>query len=409
MRTLIMGLLLLCPFTDSIAQMRALKVGDKLPVIPGFERPAKKLLLLDFWGTGCKSCIEAFPAMEKLQEEFAEEMKILLVNDESVDSTERFFKRRKLRKPNLPILSGLATFDILFPRNYVPWHVWIDSEGIVRYITDGYNATPQNVGEFLAGKPVAMQQLQYGEPVETAVEDNYIFYSKLLRHIPGYSVGHHNSKFGDGKFRFSTSAGRLELLKFAFREQERYDFRAKNTVQLEVADTARYYFPSDKAAWNSWLTANGFSYDLVIPENWKDERYLIAQQEICRGLNVRAFVEKRKVSCYMLIRTQHVPLIELSMKEKILLDDPNPSIKAYEGNLVKHLASKLGHLFSIQQIPEPVIDGTGYTGVLNFKIPFKLMSPLNLPALRQHFQSFGLDLVKTEAYTDVLVVREINK
>src|SRR5687767_12747147 len=97
---LILTTILLCNF-QPIAQTnkratsydekdsRQLKVGDQVPPaffknIPG--NGTSKLIILDMWSTGCSSCMEAFPKMVLLQDQFKKQLQIVLVNPWESDS-----------------------------------------------------------------------------------------------------------------------------------------------------------------------------------------------------------------------------------------------------------------------------------------------------------------------------------
>src|SRR5690606_25869757 len=79
-------------------EIKPLKVGDTIPkelwnmplqvvnhpegkdTITLNDYRDKKLIILDFWATWCKSCIEGFPNLSRLQKEFPEQLDVLLVN-----------------------------------------------------------------------------------------------------------------------------------------------------------------------------------------------------------------------------------------------------------------------------------------------------------------------------------------
>ena len=130
-----------------------LKLGDKMPDIylgEFLEDSTKKmkvsdlkgsLVILDFWETWCSSCIAAMPKMDSLQKEFGNRIKIILVTRNDRAKVSAIFKKGNIRRPDLPLVINDSFLRKLFPYNTVPHHVWIDQNGIVKFITDGYNAT----------------------------------------------------------------------------------------------------------------------------------------------------------------------------------------------------------------------------------------------------------------------------
>ena len=86
------------------------------------------LTILDFWGTGCKGCVRNFPHTDSIQQKFAGQVRFVMINRESKDSTIRFFKKRsKLRFPSLPFITSDKDLNLLFPHRGQPYCVWLDS------------------------------------------------------------------------------------------------------------------------------------------------------------------------------------------------------------------------------------------------------------------------------------------
>lgn len=94
-----------------------------------------KLILLDFWSTWCPSCIRGFPKLEKLQQEFGEKIKIILVNSMQTKDTDDRIKQTLKRYRNnygyeikLDYILFDTLFQAMFPHRILPHFVWIDSQ-----------------------------------------------------------------------------------------------------------------------------------------------------------------------------------------------------------------------------------------------------------------------------------------
>ncbi|MEJ5993262.1 TlpA disulfide reductase family protein [Pedobacter sp. Du54] len=121
-----------------------------------------KLLILDFWNTGCGSCLGSMPKMDSLQRAFKNEIQIILISEqESMAKVEAFLKNFKNDEikaaiANLPMICGDSRWGEFFKHRSVPHHVWI-ADGKVVAITNGYNTNQKNIADHLKGKSVQMQ------------------------------------------------------------------------------------------------------------------------------------------------------------------------------------------------------------------------------------------------------------
>lgn len=165
---------------------KALQIGDTMPDIPlgkvlnnytgktKFSDFRGKLLILDFWNTYCPSCIALFPHMEQLQQEFGDQLQIILVNTDETE--EQIRERQKVAKFHLPHLPSIvadpaftnpalansgddaaywqAPLNQLFPRMANPYHVWIDAKGIIRVRGAAENTYSKKIRDVLDGKEV---------------------------------------------------------------------------------------------------------------------------------------------------------------------------------------------------------------------------------------------------------------
>ncbi|PUV21446.1 TlpA family protein disulfide reductase [Sphingobacterium athyrii] len=138
---------------DGLSDLTALKPGDKIPdavwnqslelnYFNGKKKTIRfsdlkgKLILLDFWSTGCPSCIEGIPDMELIQQRFKDKVKVVMVNSKrNKDTPERINKRFKKYKedfnytPVLPTLLDDTLFTSLLPHNTLPTIGIISAEG----------------------------------------------------------------------------------------------------------------------------------------------------------------------------------------------------------------------------------------------------------------------------------------
>lgn len=80
-----------------------------------------KLIILDFWGTWCSSCLARFPKLKLLQDKYKNELAIIIVNNEPLKKTYGLLSSRLKERAELFYNIVLdTTITALFPHRTVP-------------------------------------------------------------------------------------------------------------------------------------------------------------------------------------------------------------------------------------------------------------------------------------------------
>jgi thiol-disulfide isomerase/thioredoxin len=422
----ILGFLFNVSMQNRLVAQEPLLVGDRfpeleLPLLSGnaassirVPDSSKKLILLDYWATNCASCIASFPQMEKLQEQFKNDIQVILVNPEPVDSTDRFFKnkRRNITRPSLPMVSGSAILNKLVPSDYVPWHVWIDSKGIVKFITEGFNANPENIEIFIRTGNGNMGQLYASaifdkdnieqKALDAALFNRVQFYSYLGR----LQSGHHWDvpRIPHDFAVFSSKGSIARLFEDAFFGEKGLQLIPQGKVILEVQHPERFIPPKDKVASYNWISENCYNYFLTLPAKRSKELFTIARQELNQFFEVSASLQQRAVECYALVESgkgRDFRWNNNSVKSGKVKGSYN-----FSNSSISAMVDLIGSRFYYDHFPEPVINATGYTGNIDVRISRESLIPLNLDLLRKELQEYGLDIIRIFASTEVLVIKE---
>jgi thiol-disulfide isomerase/thioredoxin len=377
-----------------------------------------KLIILDFWGLHCTACIAAFPEMDSLQKIFGNKIQIIMVNKEDEDSTKHFFtKMKNIKMPSLPFVTGDTILSKFFPYLLVPQHVWIDDSGTVRYITNGWNTTAAHIREFLNGKDIKLPlkkdilNFSWDEPFIT-IPDNNIqnkieYYSYMMHAIKGLS-GSYGLDSKDGSLipnhiQFNRVEA-INLFAKAFGEGGKYDFNPRNSIVLEVKDTAMFVAPKNIDAFNKWSEKYSYCYELMVPPSKASLLYKFMQQDLERYFGVKARIEKRKVRCIVIVRTGKKNKIKTKGgKSETYQKDQQ---WYFQNVSINDFILELRVIADNKPCPEPIIDNTDYKGNVDIAMDASLIKNFNIATLRKSLQKFGLD-VKEEIWpTTVLVIKE---
>jgi len=120
-----------------------------------------KWLFMDFWFTGCTTCIKSFPKINDLQRKFKDDIQFLMigVNAEKYGDPENVYKKLA-KKYELELVSA---YDSILQ---VKWDIWsmpyiivVDPKGFVRGLTSGTDFTDQNLMDLIKGNDVVFDDM----------------------------------------------------------------------------------------------------------------------------------------------------------------------------------------------------------------------------------------------------------
>lgn len=406
----------------SMAQA-ALKKGEQIPDIVLqniYNYPKKafdlnqirgKLIIFDFWSPSCISCLKSFPKIDSLQRLFANEVTIVLVNKESLDSTRRFFETRKfLFRPEIPFATSDVTINKLFPNRANPAYAWIDGEGKFHQMTN--ELTAASIRRFLAENKVNLEDYRERRKYLTSLfdreyESSVISYSYLSKAIPGVNL---NGSIGKNGLSFH-NYDLLNLYREAFGEQGKYDFSKKWNIVLDVNDTQRFISPEEEELAHDWKRKNLYNYALLLPENMAEERFSMMRSDLKRYLGFDARVEKKLISSMILVKVGNT--------DKLKSNKTGPSnfrmsdIRTSQIDSVRRLINRPFKTFSnilgswvALRLEKPFVDETGYSGNIDIELNGNALDSFNLGKIRAQLKQYGLDLIEQKRPIDVLVIRE---
>ena len=243
-------LLVACPLM--MAGQERLIIGDTLHILPKYLPNNDKMVILDFWGTSCASCIEMLPKVDSLQKQFANELQFLVVDINPKDDTQRV--GRFFRNASYRYILGDTMLRKLFPFQTIPHCVWLDPDGVVAGITNGSDVTGENIRNMLS---------QPGKSLYTKVE--------AIRY------------------------DRNDVL-------TNFAYRSVITEEAEgLAPTAGFVFTEDQLVTKYYI----INYDLksLLRQAWRGERFpqnpnLLYEKRYCYELNIPP-TPKKEVKRYL--------------------------------------------------------------------------------------------------------------
>lgn len=410
------------PVLPSVIQ--PLKVGDKVPeiffnnVLNYKSKSAKlsdfsgKVILLDMWSTLCTSCIAAFPKMEELQEEFSDQVQILLVNSEGgkYDSYTRILsilnknKDRTGYYPRLPIPSLDTILNLYFPHNSVPHYVWINKEGILLGATRSEYVSSDVIKQILiTGKLDAPQKNEIGFDQNIPLlikgnggnENNFIYrsvltpYNGTLETIQGMRINEDGMVIGyymiNYPLRYLVYTAYLELFTDLSRSQVIFDVRRPEIFSTTTTDST-----------------SSFSYDISFPpiERMKFGFSKFLQEDLKRTFNVNVKKVKLPQKAYVIYPSQSLVKMISKHSEK--------SMEVNEESLNKYIHNVTLSEFLVILKPyfdRPVLNETQLNETIDIDFPsgFSLKDSKELLSFLRHC---GFKIEEEEKHLDAIIVSD---
>jgi hypothetical protein len=174
-----------------------------------------------------------------------------------------------------------------------------------------------------------------------------------------------------------------------------------NKLLLEVKDPSKIVNNKDLQSYADWIKENGFCYELIVPAAKAKLLFKIMQHDlsvIFSEYDVK--VEKRKINCITLIRTSTID--KLKSKGGTPSIDIDPYQCQLTNTFLSHFFRKI-ETFYLQDSPMPIINATGYTGKIDFKIKADMA---NIVSLNKALEKYDLKFIQQEQEIDMLVIKD---
>ncbi|MES2458358.1 MAG: FKBP-type peptidyl-prolyl cis-trans isomerase [Bacteroidota bacterium] len=111
-----------------------------------------KLLILDFWGTLCTTCINEMPHMQSLQAQFKDSVLIMPLANGAKGAIEKFWKENEILKElTIPSIVEGEQISDFFNHTGVPHEVWIYKNKVIA-ITGSTYVNEKNISRILKGE-----------------------------------------------------------------------------------------------------------------------------------------------------------------------------------------------------------------------------------------------------------------
>lgn len=459
------------PIGDWYDYQLGLREGDTLPNIAlgettnnhtgktSFSQFKGKIIILDYWNTGCGACMSGFEKMEKIQNDYSDKIQIFLVNPwETKEKIEKEMKKKHLRKYSIPknlisISNAVFLNELLPSNNGVPHHVLIDTNGIIKARGIGIGritTSEENIENIWNGSkpnyirdgnttPFLNEEITYGSVAlagRTLSTKNGSFISTHNNNYAAWNGAvYQNIKDSASRTIRSTFVNReiAELYKFTFLEEinsngakvisttnKRNGNYWIDYFELNLADTAEVtckFLTVKNLTAKTWAK-NKYCYEQIRPDSIS-ERGLTKMMFLDLnkffnnkiGLNVRA--EVKLVPCYILIRKD---------KKRNIIE---PLRKEFVYKVLEYSRDNVSFRKFVHYPILDILESTLYKLVINDKTGIKFIfnetgykidqfATMELPnfdfitleKIRPYLNRYGLDIIPGKRKLSMLIFEE---
>lgn len=418
---------------DNHAILKQLKIGDKIPDITierfiNYDKKKEKLsnfykkglLILDFWSTNCSSCVEAFPKITKLENEFSDKMNVLLVAYQPLNTIQKFLQKGKELsgiEMSLPIACEDTILKKLFDPPSFPHYVWIDRNGVVKYITYPWSVTKENIAAVLSNQPVQMElkdnrYVDVNLSAPLFIDGNGGNGSKILRYsvLSGYVKNapsfqgindiHHDSLSLISVCNYPIKA----MFQTAFSDvYDRYGqyYIPDNRTLLDVADSTHYVWENNERA---ILWQNLYCYQRIMPKMPHEDLKKLMQQDLRLYFGLAGRLEKRKVKC-LVLSAEDTALI--ASKGGGWWYRVNPEAHTLVIRDISDSTLTFEFTRMLSDYPYPFIDELGMKGNMDFTL--ENYTTDNLESIQKALSKYKMNLKIEERKVNMLIITEANK
>lgn len=359
-----------------------------------------KLVILDFFGTWCGSCVPVVPKLDSLQKQFKGKLQVIVIcQDVSIEKVKTFIARQwRDNNISLPFVLDDSLYNSLFPHTMIPHEIWILPNGTLKAFTDDEVVTSKNIDIVLNNElvdlPLKIDQVRFNrnEPLldngNGGNNANILFRSLFtgnLNGIPG----------GAGFIRDTIH----RTIRYYFLDRSipsLYELATninQDKLVLDINDSSHFFYnPHLNLTASEWYQKNAYCYELTVPDTTSNS--LVKQiiiDDLNKYLGLYGRISKKKIDGWALIE---------SAKKR---DNSIPEKK--KGKMYRIQNRTPSEIAQILSSPtNTIVNSISIHDRISFSLTYAALD--NIQILKKELQYLGLDLIPTKCDIDQLIITE---
>ncbi|MCG2613129.1 redoxin domain-containing protein [Terrimonas sp. NA20] len=381
----------------------------------------KKWVLLDFWGTGCASCIGNFAKIERIQKKFDNDLQVILVNRQSLDSTTKFFqKKKKIIKPDVPYITDDQQLSSFFPHEAIPFFVLLDENRNVKgfpelnYVTEKTFELLIDSGIVQLGVEGSKRLPRNGTLLELLDSSNrnqlqsYFMVTGELKGFGGVKldmIG--GSSIPNRICQYNGSVAEIISVTLS-RDREPYK---KSAFIIESTRKKEFQRPVDITEFDIWRKKNLYCIDMLVNSQQAPDLRKIFVNKVADYFNIILSREKRVVPCYVLKRKnkKSISSVNRDVQQSSSGIKEDRKLFLLKDQPFSEFVDILKLYFDARVVQKPFVDDSGIKGNVSMEVDmsvFDKFQKTRFSNANEELAKYDLIIVEEDRLVNVLVIKD---
>jgi thiol-disulfide isomerase/thioredoxin len=419
-----------------------LKIGDKVPNviithllrnehdIPMADLYRNNVLIINFWATWCQPCIRELPILDSLAAVDKGKLNVLSVAYEKQAIVDPFFKKHPgINMSYIHISTDDKVLIKYFKHFTIPHNIWIDKQGVVRYITGAEEITAKNISNFMDNQPMDLHPktdiTSFDIWAPFHLSDNVFIYRSIFTSyidgIPGgYTANwvwrHPTERWLNRYFTYTSSKQQMlwHAINRLMANQDYY-----HIVKIVTSDSTRFFWPEQcrqtfsKSTYKSrseWKYKNTYCYELTLPQPANDTVFFAdVLNDLERIFNVKVSVENKIIpTCVLKLKRGYTFKTPMNDSTYISLQQNHLSAHNVE---VLHLFNFLNEKIKTDKNKKsddpPYVDETGIKTRIDLDVDFGKDHPTYTEVKNMISQKYGILFVDKSHPYPITIIKDL--
>lgn len=421
-----------------------LKIGDKVPEVIlqhliGHNQQIKlsslhqqDLLIINFWATWCVPCVRELPVLDSLARVNTGKLKVLSVAYQDNATVKSFLRKHpEINTSHLVMMTDDKILIEYFKHVVIPHNIWIDRNGIIKYITGGEEINAPNILAFINQQSIQMHyksdiiNFDIWSPFHLRDSD-FIYRSIITAFIDGIVGGqtcmsvwkHPTERWIIRLFAYNLS--REQLFWRAINEL-RSNYNYYGLMKIETNDSTRFFWPKQcpktfaRLKYKTtldWQNENTYCYELSLPNAVKDSAFFdYMRNDLERMFQVKITTKNEIIpTCVLTLEKGHSFTFTKPENDSSYINLKSTYLKAHNVDILRlyeFINENLKADKNDKPEDPPYVDETGIGSRVDLEIDFEKEKPTYSQIKEMIKAKYGINFTLRNHVFPITIIKDL--